>query len=622
MTTRYGGGFVQSIDGLAGRPAAAAQRLVLLRERRRGLRPARPTCTLSPGDVVQWDYRAGTRRRTCPAIVGAFPEPFLHGQRASATRRASSARSDRARRATTVQRRARRRRRPDRLRASLGVRRLAAGAARDRRHRGPRCASCRSRGRAREGPAAASGVYARFDASRAHAHAARRSRARRADGAARHRAGRGDHAGRQQPLWVVTGRRRGGRGACRAALDAGDAAQRVRGRRHARAVRSACRWRRVSSLSFAPDLPPPAASALHSARAGAAAAFCCALGARAGALPAPARARGAPAPGSRRGAPRRGSATGAARARCCSGCRSRSSSRSVNPLVSQSGHTVLVRGGDAPRARASTSRSRRSLFGLVAALRVLVLIAAFGLFNAVVDPDELLRLVRRFSYRSALTASLATRLVPVLARDATPHERGGALPAAPAGAARAVARAALAGCARARRRRGGGARAARLRRRARPARRARGRGRGTTCAWRARRVASLALVVVGDARAGRRRVRARTRRRRCRSGPAELALVAGAAAAGGALPFAGARRAAGGGAWLSRSCARAASATAIPSAPRPRSSDVTLELAPGSFTVLAGRVGVGQVDAAARRQRPRAALPRRRGMGRAGGRRA
>jgi energy-coupling factor transport system permease protein len=49
---------------------------------------------------------------------------------------------------------------------------------------------------------------------------------------------------------------------------------------------------------------------------------------------------------------------------------------------------------------------------------VLVLIAAFGLFNAVVDPDELMRAVRRFSYRSALTASLATRLVPVLVRDA------------------------------------------------------------------------------------------------------------------------------------------------------------------------------------------------------------
>ena len=35
------------------------------------------------------------------------------------------------------------------------------------------------------------------------------------------------------------------------------------------------------------------------------------------------------------------------------------------------------------------------------------------------DPDQLLRMFRRVSYRSALTATLATRLVPVLARDAT-----------------------------------------------------------------------------------------------------------------------------------------------------------------------------------------------------------
>jgi energy-coupling factor transport system permease protein len=48
-----------------------------------------------------------------------------------------------------------------------------------------------------------------------------------------------------------------------------------------------------------------------------------------------------------------------------------------------------------------------------------VLVAAFGLLSAAVDPDELLKLFRRVSYRSALTAALATRLVPVLARDAS-----------------------------------------------------------------------------------------------------------------------------------------------------------------------------------------------------------
>ena len=65
---------------------------------------------------------------------------------------------------------------------------------------------------------------------------------------------------------------------------------------------------------------------------------------------------------------------------------------------------------------------------------MIVIVTAFGLMSAAVDPDELLRLFRRISYRSALTATLATRLVPVLARDATrmgdaarcrPHPPGG-----------------------------------------------------------------------------------------------------------------------------------------------------------------------------------------------------
>jgi energy-coupling factor transport system permease protein len=90
----------------------------------------------------------------------------------------------------------------------------------------------------------------------------------------------------------------------------------------------------------------------------------------------------------------------------------------VNPLVSQNGATVIVQLGTVFGHRFDVTLEA-TLFGLVAGLRVLVLIAAFGLFNAVVDPDELLRAVRRVSYRSALTASLATRLVPVLVRDAT-----------------------------------------------------------------------------------------------------------------------------------------------------------------------------------------------------------
>jgi energy-coupling factor transport system permease protein len=88
----------------------------------------------------------------------------------------------------------------------------------------------------------------------------------------------------------------------------------------------------------------------------------------------------------------------------------------VNPLVSNNGNTVIFRGGELLGHRFDITLEA-ILFGLVAGLRVIVLVAAFGLFNAVVDPDELMGAVRRVSYRSALTASLATRLVPVLVRD-------------------------------------------------------------------------------------------------------------------------------------------------------------------------------------------------------------
>ena len=58
------------------------------------------------------------------------------------------------------------------------------------------------------------------------------------------------------------------------------------------------------------------------------------------------------------------------------------------------------------------------VFGALAGLRVVVVVLAFALYSAVVDPDRVLRALRRVAPRSALTASLATRMVPLLARDA------------------------------------------------------------------------------------------------------------------------------------------------------------------------------------------------------------
>ncbi|MDQ4049649.1 MAG: energy-coupling factor transporter transmembrane protein EcfT, partial [Actinomycetota bacterium] len=115
----------------------------------------------------------------------------------------------------------------------------------------------------------------------------------------------------------------------------------------------------------------------------------------------------------------------------------------INPLVYQEGETLLVRGGAVLGRRFDVTLEALAAGGL-AGFRVVTFLTAFALFSACVDPDELLRLFRRVSYRSALTAALATRLVPVLARDAL--RMGDAARSRPERPGRlAVSRAALSG---------------------------------------------------------------------------------------------------------------------------------------------------------------------------------
>src|SRR5215207_4679239 len=90
----------------------------------------------------------------------------------------------------------------------------------------------------------------------------------------------------------------------------------------------------------------------------------------------------------------------------------------INPLVYPEGDTLLIRGGEILGHRIDITLEATAA-GALNGMRVIVIVTAFGLMSAAVDPDQLLRMFRRVSYRSALTATLATRLVPVLARDAT-----------------------------------------------------------------------------------------------------------------------------------------------------------------------------------------------------------
>ncbi|HEU0018863.1 MAG TPA: DUF4430 domain-containing protein [Thermoleophilaceae bacterium] len=78
VETRFGGGFVQSIDGLAGRGADGTDDWFYYVN---GIEADEGAADyeLSPGDVVQWDRHDWSETAVVPAIVGAFPQPFLDG---------------------------------------------------------------------------------------------------------------------------------------------------------------------------------------------------------------------------------------------------------------------------------------------------------------------------------------------------------------------------------------------------------------------------------------------------------------------------------------------------------------------------------------------------------------
>ncbi len=90
----------------------------------------------------------------------------------------------------------------------------------------------------------------------------------------------------------------------------------------------------------------------------------------------------------------------------------------VNAIVVRDGFTVIVRLGDVGPLGQIDITLEALVYGAVFGLRLLVVAMAFALMTATVDPDAILRGLRRLSVRSALAATLATRFVPVLRRDA------------------------------------------------------------------------------------------------------------------------------------------------------------------------------------------------------------
>jgi len=78
VATRFGGRFVQSIDGLSGEGAGGEVDWFFFVN---GVEADKGAAEweLAPGDSIQWDRRNWSAAMRVPAIVGAYPEPFVSG---------------------------------------------------------------------------------------------------------------------------------------------------------------------------------------------------------------------------------------------------------------------------------------------------------------------------------------------------------------------------------------------------------------------------------------------------------------------------------------------------------------------------------------------------------------
>src|SRR5437764_14849818 len=73
---RYGGGFVESIDGLAG---SSSRRDWFYYVNGIEAPNGAAATTVHRGDRIWWDLHDWAATNSVPAVVGSFPEPFLHG---------------------------------------------------------------------------------------------------------------------------------------------------------------------------------------------------------------------------------------------------------------------------------------------------------------------------------------------------------------------------------------------------------------------------------------------------------------------------------------------------------------------------------------------------------------
>jgi Domain of unknown function (DUF4430) len=79
VTTRYGGRYLQSVEGLQGSLTGQRDWFYFVNGVEGGVSAA--DVTLHAGDVLWWDYRRWTPATMhVPFVAGAYPQPFLHAR--------------------------------------------------------------------------------------------------------------------------------------------------------------------------------------------------------------------------------------------------------------------------------------------------------------------------------------------------------------------------------------------------------------------------------------------------------------------------------------------------------------------------------------------------------------
>lgn len=89
----------------------------------------------------------------------------------------------------------------------------------------------------------------------------------------------------------------------------------------------------------------------------------------------------------------------------------------LNPLIAQSGSTILFNGPELPVMGRLRITLEAICYGATMGVRLMAIILAFALYNAVVHPDKVTGIFSRFAWKSSLVVSLATRMIPTAARD-------------------------------------------------------------------------------------------------------------------------------------------------------------------------------------------------------------